>query len=183
MNYKNIYENLIERGKNRTFLSYSERHHIIPRCMGGKDSKDNLVELTPEEHYLAHQLLVKIYPENFKLVFAVHRMCSGRNNKLYGWVRRRHAEAISIINSVKQKGEKNSQYGTSWYVKEGERKKFKRGEQPEGWISSVEFRRSNMKTSTNLKGRNWYNDGASNYLLHSNNVFVGLSLGRIGKLF
>ena len=27
--------------------------------MGGTDDEENLVELTPEEHYVAHQLLVK----------------------------------------------------------------------------------------------------------------------------
>lgn len=30
------------------------RHHIIPRHMGGDDSKENLVYLTPEEHAEAH---------------------------------------------------------------------------------------------------------------------------------
>ncbi|QIQ61771.1 putative homing endonuclease [Salmonella phage rabagast] len=67
--------------------------------MGGKNDKDNLVELTPEEHYLVHQLLVKIYPNNFKLAFAANAMCinnefSGRScNKLFGWLRRRLSES------------------------------------------------------------------------------------------
>lgn len=95
MNYQNIYDSLIQRAKNRSLVGYSETHHIIPRCMGGKDDKYNLVELTPEEHYLAHQLLVKIYPKNFKLAFAANAMCvnnefSGRScNKLFGWLRRK----------------------------------------------------------------------------------------------
>ena len=33
------------------------KHHIIPKHMGGTDSKDNLVELTVEEHALAHKVL------------------------------------------------------------------------------------------------------------------------------
>ncbi len=95
MNYQNIYDSLIQRAKTRSLIGYSETHHIIPRCMGGKDDKHNLVELTPEEHYLAHQLLVKIYPKNFKLAFAANAMCvnnefSGRScNKLFGWLRRK----------------------------------------------------------------------------------------------
>jgi hypothetical protein len=61
--------------------------------MGGTDVNENLVRLTPEEHYLAHQLLIKIYPKNKKLVYAALIMCQSkdgviRNNKLYGWVRR-----------------------------------------------------------------------------------------------
>lgn len=32
-------------------------HHIIPKHMGGSDDSSNLVELTVEEHALAHKLL------------------------------------------------------------------------------------------------------------------------------
>ena len=77
-------------------LGYTEKHHIIPKCIGGNDCKNNLVMLTPEEHYLAHQLLVKIYPNNTKLVFAAKMMSVGhigrRRNKLYGWLRRKCSE-------------------------------------------------------------------------------------------
>lgn len=66
--------------------------------MGGSDDKNNLVELTPEEHYVVHQLLVKIYPNNHKLAFAANAMClnnTGRrnNNKLFGWLRRRISDS------------------------------------------------------------------------------------------
>jgi len=93
MNYFRIYDNIINRAKTRTMLGYSENHHIVPKCMGGTDCKTNLVRLTPEEHYLAHQLLVKMYPENRKLVYAALIMCQSkegviRNNKLYGWIRK-----------------------------------------------------------------------------------------------
>ena len=64
MNYKKIYDSLIERGKNRNLNEYGEKHHIVPKCLGGSNKKENLVKLTPEEHYVAHQLLVKIYPNN-----------------------------------------------------------------------------------------------------------------------
>lgn len=99
MNYQNIYDSLIKRAKTRSLVGYSETHHIIPKCLGGKDNKENLVELTPEEHYLAHQLLVKIHPKNYKLAFAANAMCinndrSGRfNNKLFGWLRRKLSES------------------------------------------------------------------------------------------
>jgi 5-methylcytosine-specific restriction endonuclease McrA len=61
MNYKKIYERIIDRARSRDLLSYKERHHIIPRCLGGSDDISNLVDLTPEEHYVCHQLLVKIH--------------------------------------------------------------------------------------------------------------------------
>jgi hypothetical protein len=105
MNYKHIYENLISRAKCRSINSYVESHHIIPRCMGGDDSTLNLVNLTPEEHYLAHQLLIKIYPDHRGLVKAAVMMALNLNgkrpkNKLYGWLRRRHSETTSGENNV-----------------------------------------------------------------------------------
>ena len=37
------------------------RHHVIPKHMGGSDSEDNLVYLTPEEHAQAHLELYEKY--------------------------------------------------------------------------------------------------------------------------
>lgn len=36
---------------------YTETHHIIPKCCNGTDDPSNLVELTLDEHYLAHLYL------------------------------------------------------------------------------------------------------------------------------
>lgn len=46
---------------------YTETHHIVPRCKGGSNSPENLVELTPREHYLAHLLLWKANPNDVRL--------------------------------------------------------------------------------------------------------------------
>lgn len=111
MNYEKIYDSIIERARNRYLTEYTEKHHIIPRCMGGSDEISNLVELTPEEHFVAHQLLTKIYPQDARLALAAHMMTASRpSNKLYGWLRRRHSNAMSII----QSGKNNSQFGTMW---------------------------------------------------------------------
>ena len=97
MQYELIYERLVKRGKERPMIDgYKERHHIIPKCMGGGDAIENLVDLTPEEHYVAHQLLVKMYPNNLRLVRACDVMSKDtkagkywRKNKMYGWLRRK----------------------------------------------------------------------------------------------
>jgi hypothetical protein len=79
--------------------------------LGGTDASTNPVKLTPEEHYVAHQLLVKMHPKNPKLVKAAQMMIPNRpSNKLYGWLRRRFATVMSIS----QTGPGNSQYGTVW---------------------------------------------------------------------
>lgn len=111
MNYQKIYNDLIIRGKERVLSEYKESHHIIPRCLGGLDDNNNLVDLTPEEHYLAHLLLIKIYPNNPSLVYAAHMMIPYRpSNKMYGWLKRKY----SIVVSDRQSGIGNSQYGTKW---------------------------------------------------------------------
>lgn len=111
MNYQKHYQKLIERGKNRIYCGYVEIHHIVPKCLGGSDDKSNLVALTPEEHYVAHQLLMKIYPGNYALVKAAAMMVADRkSNKLYGWIRKQ----LSIAMSDLQSGEKNSQFGLQW---------------------------------------------------------------------
>jgi hypothetical protein len=108
MNYKKIYDAIIERGKNRTLTGYRESHHIVPKCLNGTDDKDNLVSLTPEEHYLCHLLLVKIYPNNIKLVKAAMFMVSSnnnvkRNNKAYGWLKRQYSNYMKGPNNPSTK--------------------------------------------------------------------------------
>lgn len=103
MNYEKHYNKLIERALQRQPSCYVERHHIVPRCMGGTNHKSNIVELTAEEHYVAHQLLHKMYPDNVKLLLAVKMMTvSGgtviRNNKMFGWIRRK----ISVLMSERE---------------------------------------------------------------------------------
>lgn len=101
MNYKKHYEMLIERSKTRILEGYVEKHHIIPRCLGGSDDRENIAILTPEEHFVAHQLLIKLYPGNRDLIYAVqlmtvHHTDSRVNNKLFGWLRKQCALAMSV---------------------------------------------------------------------------------------
>ena len=97
MNYNKHYNNIITKAKSRIMNGYVEKHHILPKCLGGTDDVNNLVILTPEEHYLAHLLLVKIYPNNSSLIYAARMMCVGsknhsRNNKMYGWLKKEYSK-------------------------------------------------------------------------------------------
>jgi hypothetical protein len=99
MDYASAYNKLITRGQLRILNPPFETHHIIPKCVGGSNMLSNLVNLTPEEHYTAHQLLLKIYPGNKKLIFAAHMMTVGlptaRKNKAYGWIKRKMSESMT----------------------------------------------------------------------------------------
>lgn len=83
MNYQKIYNQLIEKRQNQQLSKkdcYVEKHHIIPRSMGGNNDKKNLVNLTAKEHFIAHFLLYKIY-KNREMAFAFFSMTRGKNNK------------------------------------------------------------------------------------------------------
>lgn len=93
MDYQRIYDNLMTRSRERMLEGYTERHHIIPRCLGGSDEQDNIAILTAREHYIAHQLLVKLYPDNYKIAYAAKMMTidktGGRSsNRQYEWLQK-----------------------------------------------------------------------------------------------
>lgn len=70
--YTAWYYNIINLAKNRINQGYTENHHIIPRCLGGQDTEDNLVHLTAREHYICHLLLTKMVEGNakYKTIYA-----------------------------------------------------------------------------------------------------------------
>jgi hypothetical protein len=120
MDYQQIYHDIINRGKNRVLTEYKESHHIIPRCMGGTDDSVNLVDLTPEEHYVCHLLLVKINPGHIGLVRAAMFLTSSnkdvkRNNKMYGWIKRQYSEYMRGPNNPQKlnprSGERHHYFG------------------------------------------------------------------------
>lgn len=104
MNYKKHYDNLINRALNRMLCNtvYTEHHYIVPKCIGGVNRKSNIVKLLPHEHFVAHQLLVKMYPAHPGLKYALYKMTittknMKRNNKQYGWIRHQ----LCIANKTK----------------------------------------------------------------------------------
>lgn len=112
MNYQKIYNNLITKRQNEILSKeiYGEKHHIIPKCLGGTDDKSNLVRLTAREHYIAHLLLAKIH-NTFGLYSAVIYMQTSRienrkfkfNSRLYQKIREEFARKISANNKGKKR--------------------------------------------------------------------------------
>lgn len=89
MNYKKIYDELIQNAQTHASKGYVEIHHIVPKCIGGSDESSNLVALTAREHFLAHWLLSKIHSDNVSLTYAWNMMCVGRtqSSHLYKYAR------------------------------------------------------------------------------------------------
>ena len=78
MDYTKTYNQIIERAQNRKLDGYTEKHHIVPKCIGGLDVKENIVKLTAREHFLCHMLLCEIYPKENKLKHALFLMAIGK---------------------------------------------------------------------------------------------------------
>lgn len=124
MNYSRIYDELISNAIQRNTIKNSigevEKHHIIPKCIGGSDNPENLVILTVREHILAHALLAKIH--GGKLWFAAMAMHIGRskhkNSRMLALIRSNAHKAIS----ERMKGNRNGSYVWSKERKEIHRK-------------------------------------------------------------
>lgn len=76
MNYRKHYSLLISKYGSHTKPDnvFTERHHILPKSLGGSNQSDNLVYLTAREHLIAHKLLYKIH-RNKQMALALKRMC------------------------------------------------------------------------------------------------------------
>ena len=84
--YEKEYNLLIDKGRKRGLNKkkldyYTEKHHIVPKCMGGTNNRDNLVLLTYKEHIVAHRLLSRIYSDVLELKHAVYFMVNSPKNK------------------------------------------------------------------------------------------------------
>ena len=84
MTYDKFIQNILNtRGRFACLDGYHERHHIIPKCMNGSNSKDNLIDLYAREHFIAHKLLAEENPQNYQLKYAYWNMCqcTGRDGQ------------------------------------------------------------------------------------------------------
>lgn len=95
--YTKRYNTIIKRAQHREDAgTYTETHHIIPKSLGGDDSPDNLVKLTPREHYICHALLPKMVSGQ-----AVHKMYAAFNMMHIGHDGRRYTGQLYEYYKVK----------------------------------------------------------------------------------
>jgi hypothetical protein len=105
MDYKKIYDNIISKAKSEIRIKlnkkdpnyiYYEKHHILPKCLGGTNNEENLVLLTGREHFICHKLLIYIYNFNKKLCNAYcyitfskkfGKITSSRNYEYARWLK------------------------------------------------------------------------------------------------
>ena len=119
--YAKWYFQIIETRKYNPPTEYCEKHHIIPRSLGGSNAEENLVKLTAREHFVVHLLLTKMFPSDInKTAKMVRAWCwmawnksDGReykiNSRLFEKLRVQFRNVVSLSQSIN-----NSQQGTRW---------------------------------------------------------------------
>ncbi len=107
--YTRWYYNIIDRARTRTIDGYSERHHIIPKSLGGSNEAHNLIRLTAREHYICHRLLVKMVEgqDRSKMALAATKMWQKGSNqernyrlnsRTYDFLKREASAFLSEVN-------------------------------------------------------------------------------------
>ena len=120
MNYQKIYDQIIDRAKVRKLEGYGENHHIIPKCMGGTNKKENIVKLTAREHFICHWILTRIFPSNIKIFYAFSSMVLLENK-----TQQRFTPSSRTVEYVKEEVNKFKR-DTCWVNKDGYSHKIKK---------------------------------------------------------
>jgi len=160
MDHQKIYNKLINLAKlkNRKRFPktnieyvYYEKHHIIPRGIGGTDDKENLVLLTAREHFICHKLLTYIYPNNIRIINAFFLMAFDKriNRKVssrdYAYAR----ELRALTPMSKEQRENIGKAGLGRKCSEETKQKIR--ESAKGRIISEEQKEQIRKTLTGRK--------------------------------
>lgn len=176
MNYERIYDQLISRAKTRILNGYKERHHIVPKCIGGTDTLDNLIDLTAREHFIAHKLLCEIYPnvKGIQLAFwAMVNWKSKKNQRTYKISSREYETLrLSVIDIIReiQKSRKHLPHSDQTKQKISTALKGK---------SKSDQHIKNMSKS--LKGKPAWNKGKTGVQTHSDETKEKMRLSHLGK--
>ena len=110
MNYQKHYNALIEKAQSRPKPDgYTERHHILPKALGGSDNKTNLIALTAREHCFAHLLLAKIHGGTMWHAIMMLTNRFQLNSKAYSKVKEQHSKHISKVLTGKKHSEATKQ--------------------------------------------------------------------------
>lgn len=128
---------------------YREKHHIIPRCLGGSDDPSNLVELTWDDHKEAH-LILHVLNRNHSGLKAAYLLMhneteDGRKARL-----KFASECANNPESKRKAAITRKQNGKTW--KNSETTKQKKSEVKREWWSSKDGeKRKQIRFSGSIK--------------------------------
>ena len=162
-------------------IEYTEKHHILPKCLGGADNDDNIVILSYPEHCFAHYLLALMYPKNKGLISAFSIM---KCQNMEGF---KNLEELRKLNSEKMK-ETNYKYFDDFYERkvksgryklynitiDGENFMFTRKQIKEHFISRniTSFKRIDIKNAKKLRSIKQFINHIDRFCNSNNQIFI-----------
>jgi hypothetical protein len=165
MNYKKAYTNLIKTRIDRKpdGDTYYEKHHIVPKCWGGTNKKENLIKLTAREHYIAHWLLYRMRPDSIGTAFAFWKMTfpGGKflekrdykiNSRMYAEAKSAMAQANKKLNTGRKVDEK---YLVKWSKNKNNSKEIINTQTGETYTNAKQLWRDKF-TSITYSAFNYY---------------------------
>lgn len=192
--YKDFINNILTvRGRFGLSDTYHERHHILPRCLNGTDDEDNLIDLTPKEHFQAHRLLVEENPDNTSLMGALVMVAFMRSSNQERYVLTN--EEYEYVKSINSKFVSLTQKDLHWCyeVTTHQIRRFKIDKIPNNYVLGLPPEyvgptkgiRMSDKTKAKLSkskkgkyvGKQWFNNGTIEILVY--NCPEGFSNGRL----
>ena len=175
--YYRCYLRIIDNAKNRILDKdgYVEKHHILPKSMGGSNKKENIIALTAKEHYVCHVLLTKCTTGYYlKLMrYALGKFIQSNKYQKRNFTARQYQnirESISLART-----------GTT-FSDESKKKMSNSAKNRIPWNKGlkgviVHSKESNLKRSNTLKGRP-ISEEQKNKISNSK---IGKPSGMIGK--
>ena len=153
--YYNKYYSIIQASKNDSFQGYTEKHHIIPRSLGGDDNVDNIISLSAENHLKVHILLPFFTSgENKRKMIYAWNMMSNRNGNFTDYDEHQILrEEFSKNHSKRMSGSNNPNFGVP--MTEERKKVFT----TKGWKHTKKSREKMLKNQPNKYGPNNPNFG------------------------
>lgn len=185
--YHKLYFLLVNRAKTRSISGYTEKHHIIPKCMGGTNDLHNLAVLTAREHYICHVLLTKMTEGDIKrkMIFASRMMLYSSKNHNRTKINSRLSDTLKTLHAIEM-----SKLHSGKIVTTETRNKMSKSAKgrPSGFKGRTQTKESNSANSIANKGhtrntaevvskiiksREWYK--------HSDETRQKISKGNAGK--
>lgn len=166
------YHSIISAAKLRQPTGYTEKHHILPKSLGGLNNKENLVRLTAREHFICHHLLVRMTTGGgrAKMLKALWRTSCGRTltSRQYEIARRACAEAASLYRHTQETKQKISKALKNKPKSEEHKKNTGLSSKGRTWTATESKNPDFGKGAKNANAKNWkitYADGT--YVLTS----------------
>lgn len=193
--YAKWYDNLIQKAVKREAPGgYYEVHHIIPKSFGGADSKNNLVNLTAREHYIAHLLLWKMKFAGLyhsKMAYAMATFFHGTkykrkfdlkmNSRMYESFKIDYADQVRIYQSGENNpfyGKKHSEETRKIIGEKSKQKTFKSGPDNPQWGKKLDLTPEQRKAKSDAGKALWADPEYKQEMLEKRKIFFASEKGQ-----